>query len=100
MEEEEIKLNLKRIKRIAKESLKDDNLKISSTGLEFLRDLSTEFIQLISLAGLSKSGRSKQYVDSKGIIKALTDLGFEDIVELLPDLSEYSEDMTNIIDNL
>lgn len=95
MEEDDKKINGKRIKRLLKDSMKED-IRLSASGLEFLRDVTTEFVQLISIAGLSKSTRSKQYLDSKGVINALNDLGFPEIAQSLPTFDSFSEDMHQI----
>lgn len=96
MSTEEKSLNPKQVKRYIKKVINDPTVKISSTGCEILTSIATEFIELISLAGLDFSNRPKQYVDSNGIIKALKELGFDDIAEMLPDLSEFTEDMQHI----
>ncbi|KAH0790631.1 hypothetical protein GPJ56_005486 [Histomonas meleagridis] len=93
MSTEEKTFNAKRVKRLAKKALGDQPVKISSSGCEILTSVVTEFVELMSLAGLDFSEHPKQYVDSGGVIKALNELGFSDIAEQLPDLSMYTEDM-------
>lgn len=92
-QEGEVRLNPTKVKRIIKETCDDPNVRISGSGLQFLTDVATEFISIISLAALDKSSRPKQYIDSAGVLKALRDLGFGDIADELPDLSSFTEDM-------
>lgn len=91
--EEEILLNSTKVKRIIKESCNAPNMRLSGSGLQFMSEVATEFIEIISLAALDRSDRPKQYVDSVGILKALRDLGFSDIADEIPDLDGYTEDM-------
>lgn len=93
MSEQEKKISMKRVKSIVKEEIKDDGVRLVPGSSEFLAEMTNEFIQLISLAAIDKSERSKSYVDSVGVLAALRDLGFEDIIDKLPDLSQYTEDM-------
>lgn len=91
--EEEILLNSTKVKRIIKESCDSPNMRLSGSGLQYMSEIATEFIDFISLAALDRSERPKQYVDSVGIMKALKDLGFKDIAAEIPDLDGYTEDM-------
>ena len=91
--EEERRLNSERIKNIAKNAIKGSGAKLCTSSTEFLNDLVTDFIEMMSLASLDRSVRSNHYIDSNGIIAALNDLGFADIAAELPDLSDFTEDM-------
>ena len=90
---EEKRFNPERIKTLTKHILKEDGIRFGSGSVEFLTDIITTFIEMMSLASIDRSVRSTHYIDSDGVIQALKDLGFEDIVAELPDLSEYSDDM-------
>ena len=91
--EEEKRLNPERIKTLTKNITKDNGVRLGAGSIEFLTDLITNYIEMMSLASLDRAVRSKHYIDSDGVIQALKDLGFGDIISELPDLSEYSEDM-------
>ena len=91
--EEEIKLNSTKVKRIIKESCDTPNIRFNGSGLQFMSEVATEFIEFLSLSAVDRSERPKQYIDSVGIMKALRDLGFNDIADEIPDLNGYTEDM-------
>ena len=91
--EEEKRLNPERIKTLTKNITKEHGTRLGSGSVEFLSDVITNFIELLSLASIDRSVRSKHYIDSEGVLQALKDLGFEDIITELPDFSDYSEDM-------
>ena len=94
LKEEEVKLGDKRVKKLFRDAMHaDKTLKISSSANALLTDVTTEFLHVIALAALDRSERPNQYVDSLGIIKALNDLGFPEIAEKLPDLTQFTEDM-------
>lgn len=93
VKEEEILLNSTKVKRIIKESCDSPNVRLSGSGLQFMSEIATEFIDFLSLAALERSERPKQYIDSVGIMKALKDLGFNAIAAEIPDLDGYTEDM-------
>lgn len=93
VKEEEILLNSTKVKRIIKESCDSPNVRLSGSGLQFMSEIATEFIDFLSLAALERSERPKQYIDSVGIMKALKDLGFNAIASEIPDLDGYTEDM-------
>lgn len=90
-------LKTNRIKNVAKKNI-DPSLDITFLGqsTDFLRDFVEEFIQLISLAAIDRSEKSKAYIDSGGLVNALIDLGFEDLLRDIPDLSDVTEDMHKI----
>lgn len=94
MSHEEAKLGEKRVKKLFREAVDaSESLKISSSASTLLTDITTEFLHLISLASLDRSERCSRYIDSLGVIQALEDLGFPEIVEELPDLSTFTEDL-------
>ena len=94
MSHEEAKLGEKRVKKLFREAVDaSESLKISSSASTLLTDITTEFLHLISLASLDRSERRSRYIDSLGVIQALEDLGFPEIVEELPDLSSFTEDL-------
>ncbi|EAY06847.1 hypothetical protein TVAG_340250 [Trichomonas vaginalis G3] len=93
MTEEEIRLNPQRVKSVAKAGIGDTDVRLCQGSIEFLTEMTTEFIELMALAAIDNSERPKQYIDSTGVVKALRKLGFDSIVDELPDLSEYAEDM-------
>ena len=94
MENEEIKLSEKRVKKLFREFADiDQTVKISSSASSLITDVTTEFLHLVALAALDRSERPNQFIDSIGVVQALRDLGFPDIAEELPNLDEYTEDM-------
>ena len=91
---EEVKLSEKRVKKLFREAIDaSSTLKISSSASTLLTDVTTEFLHLMALASLDRSERPTRYIDSVGVMKALVDMGFPEIAEALPDLSQFTEDM-------
>ena len=86
-------LSVRRVKSLAKVILENDKSRFSNGSIEFLTDIITDFVKMISLAGDDLSQKSNKYIDSEGVIKALEELDFEDIVNELPELSDFSEDL-------
>lgn len=82
-----------KIKKMIKSMDEFQGARFSSSGLELMSDIVTEFIEIIALCALDNSKRPKQFVDSTGIKIALREFGFEDIADKLPDLSQFTEDM-------
>jgi hypothetical protein len=89
---DDTKLSMGRVKRLFRDFSGDSHVSMSVSASNLLTDVCTEFVHLVALAGLDRSEKSKKYVDSNGVLKALQDLGFGDIVDELPDLSGYTED--------
>lgn len=94
MNEGEVKLNDKRVKKLFREYAKiDQTVKISSSASSLITDVTTEFLHVLALAALDRSERPNQYIDSAGVVQALIDFGFPDIAAELPNLEEFTEDM-------
>ncbi|OHT15540.1 hypothetical protein TRFO_02873 [Tritrichomonas foetus] len=91
--EDEILLTSARVKRIIKDSIDSPNTRISGSGLKFMTEVATEFIEFMALAALDESERPKQYVDSTGVMKALVKMGLGEIADEIPSLDGFSEDM-------
>jgi hypothetical protein len=92
MSSESGKLPPKRVKKLFHQYAEGSNVVLGGSASELLADVCSEFVHIVALAGLDRSDKSHRYVDSTGILKALQDIGFPDIVEELPDLSGFSED--------
>jgi histone H3/H4 len=93
---EDQRLPSARVKKLFRDSFANQPMRISGAATDVLVDVATEFLALISLAALDRSERPKQYVDSKGVIQALIDMGFADLAEELPDLSSFTEDLQRL----
>lgn len=96
MSKDDDKRLYQRVKTVAKSAIKDTDVRFCQGSMEFLNQLTNEFIEMMALASLDKSERSKQYIDSEGVISALKFLGFDSVADQLPDFSEFAEDMQKI----